>query len=151
MNTYTSLDELYIYTISPRCFQIFLHFVMVGQILNQFVHRAQNWILSSQRLLRTNSKVHVLYVKSRCISSHVCLYFFSSLLIFLHMFRLHFSHLGCAQSMEAWCLNWWLVERFAVSSKSWSQNPRPHSSKLKRVILKAVIPFLLFTSDYLVY
>ena len=61
-----------------------------------------------------------------------CLYFFSSLLILLHMFRLHFSHLGCAQSMEAWCLNWWLVERFAVSSKSWFQNLRPHSSKLKR-------------------
>ena len=72
--------------------------------------------------------------------------------VFLYMYTC-ISHLSYAQNMEAWCLNWWLVERFEVVSKSWSQNLLPHSSKLKRKILKAVFsfPLHLANSDYLVY
>ena len=124
-------------TISFLICYLFPHFITAGQISNQFVHQAQNWILSSAKYMSVKIWFSPLLVRIiEFIYAHVIQNIY--VIFTIHSIYILFtfnSHLDYAQSMAVWCLNWWLVEMFEVLSKSWSQNLPRHLSKLKKMMI----------------
>ena len=142
-------------TISFLICYLFPHFITAGQISNQFVHQAQNWILSSAKYMSVKIWFSPLLVRIiEFIYAHVIQNIY--VIFTIHSIYILFtfnSHLDYAQSMAVWCLNWWLVEMFEASSKSWSQNLPRHLSKLKKERLWFFCHIGLFfvTPDYPLY